>query len=76
MIFLYRFLQSENKNINLGGASERFKNSSKMLHWWVGGADLSTFDYLYRWSRYMATRIVSVDETVLVYNLSGASSSK
>ena len=46
-----------------------------MLHWWVGGADLSTFDYLYQWSRYMATRIVSV-ETVLVYNLGGASSSK
>ena len=38
-----------------------------MLHWWVGGADLSTFDYLYGGgSRYMDTHNASV-ETVLVY---------
>ena len=43
-----------------------------MLHRWVGGADLSTFDYLYGGSRYMDTQNASV-ETVLVYHLGGAS---
>ena len=46
-----------------------------MLHWWVGGVDLSIFDYLYGWIGYLETHIASV-ETVLVYNLGGVSSSK
>ena len=75
MIYLYITLQSENQNVNLGGACEHLKNSTKMLNWWVGEGDFSIIDYFYGWIRYMGAHITSV-ETVSAYNLGGAGSSK
>ena len=77
MIFLYLVLQSENQNINLGGASEYLKTVFKYS---IGGWVESIYQFFMicmgaGWSRCMETHIASV-ETVLVYNLGEASSSK